>query len=73
MSMHSDVTYAVREMIKAIKIQFEKNINSACQNGQLTLEDEKIPGICQLVNDSVDQAFMEESERLVNTLRAYSR
>ena len=42
-------------------------------NNMLTIDKEKIPGICKLANDSIDQAFIEKSDLLINALRRHSK
>ncbi len=73
MSLQNDVTYSVKAIIEEIKAQIERNFNSAVNNNMLTIDNEKIPGICKLANDSVDQAFIEKSDLLINALRRHSK
>ncbi len=73
MSMSRDVTTAVRQITDAIKKHFEQNINAAVRDQMITLESDKIPGICQIANASVDQGLLEGSTLLTNTIQAYSK
>ena len=73
MSLQSDITYSVKQLTQEIKVQIERNLISAVANNMLTIDQEKIPGICKLANDSIDQALMEKSDLLINTIKAYSK
>ena len=73
MSLQSDITYSVKQLMQEIKVQIERNLISAVANNMLTIDQEKIPGICKLANDSIDQALMEKSDLLINTIKAYSK
>ena len=73
MSLQSDITYSVKQLMQEIKVQIERNLISAVANNMLTIDQEKIPGICKLANDSIDQALMEKSDLLVNAIKAHSK
>ena len=73
MSLQSDITYSVKQLTQEMKVQIERNLVIAVANSMLTIDEEKIPGICKLANDSIDQALMEKSDLLVNTIKAYSK
>ena len=73
MSMHTDVTYSVKMMIEGLKPLIEKNLNTAVRNNMLTIDQEKIPGIVKLVQDTIDQGFVEGSDQLINTLNHYAK
>ena len=73
MSLQSDITYSVKQLTQEIKVQIERNLITAVANNMLTIDQERIPGICKLANDSIDQALMEKSDLLVNTIKAYSK
>ena len=73
MSMHTDVTYSVKMMIEGLKPLIEKNLNTAVRNNMLTIDQEKIPWIVKLVQDTIDQGFVEGSDQLINTLKRYSK
>tara|TARA_Y100001938_G_C7788875_1_gene281539 strand:+ start:13 stop:240 length:228 start_codon:yes stop_codon:yes gene_type:complete len=73
MSLESDVSYSVKSLVDTIKATVNSNLKKAVQNGQLTLEEEKIVGVSLLVQNSIDQAFIEGSDLLTNTLRAHSK
>ena len=73
MSLQSDVTYSVKSIIEEVKAQIERNLNTAVNNNMLTVDKEKIPGICKLACDSVDQAFIEKSDLLINALARHSK
>ena len=73
MSLQSDITYSVKQLTQEMKVQIERNLVMAVASKMLTIDQEKIPGICKLANDSIDQALMEKSDLLVNTIKAYSK
>ena len=73
MSLQNDVTYSVKAIIEEVKAQIERNFNTAINNNMLTIDKEKLPGICKLANDSVDQAFFVISDLLINALRRHSK
>jgi len=73
MSLQSDITYSVKQLTQEIKVQIERNLITAVANNMLTIDQERIPGICKLANDSIDQALMEKSDLLVNTIKAHSK
>jgi hypothetical protein len=73
MSLQRDITYSVKQLTQEIKVQIERNLVMAVASKMLTIDQEKIPGICKLANDSIDQALMEKSDLLVNTIKAYSK
>ena len=73
MSLQSDITYSVKQLTQEMKVQIERNLVMAVASKMLTIDQEKIPGICKLANDSIDQALMEKSDLLINTIKAYSK
>tara|TARA_Y100001938_G_C8085864_1_gene431983 strand:- start:1101 stop:1322 length:222 start_codon:yes stop_codon:yes gene_type:complete len=73
MSLQSDITYSVKQIIEEVKAQIERNLHTAVNNDMLTLDRDKIPGICKLASDSVDQAFVEKSDLLVNAISRHSK
>lgn len=73
MSLESDISYSVKSLVDTIKVTVNSNLRKAVQNGQLTLEQEKIEGVSLLVQNSIDQAFIEGTELLTNTLRAHTK
>lgn len=73
MSMQNDVTHSVKMLIEGIKPLVEKNIKTAVRQNMLTIDEQKIPGICRLINDTIDQGLVEGSDLLINTLKQYSK
>mgnify|MGYP005996234133 CR=1 FL=1 len=73
MSLESDISYSVKSLVDTIKATVNSNLRKAVQNGQLTLEQEKIEGVSLLVQNSIDQAFIEGTDLLTNTLRVHSK
>ena len=45
----------------------------AVQGNMLSIDSEKIEGICMIVNDAMDQAFNENAESIANTVRAHTK
>ena len=39
----------------------------------LTVDHDKIPGICKLMSDTLDQSMSNESDYLVNALAAHNK
>ena len=73
MSMHRKTITLTEQQNGWVKAQIERNLNTAVNNNMLTVDKEKIPGICKLACDSVDQAFIEKSDLLVNALARHSK
>jgi len=71
--MQNDVTHSVKVLIEGIKPLVEKNIKTAVRQNMLTIDEQKIPGICRLINDTIDQGLVEGSDLLINTLKQYSK
>tara|TARA_Y100000592_G_C5469465_1_gene318569 strand:- start:1137 stop:1364 length:228 start_codon:yes stop_codon:yes gene_type:complete len=73
MSLQNDAMQGVRQMTDRLKINFEKNLKTACERGWLTLNEDKLPGLCKILDDTVDQTISSDTDYLQNVLRAYSR
>ena len=73
MSTEADVMVGVRRMLERVKQTLRENLSNAVNNGHITIEPEKLPGLNQIVEGAVDQGFIEGSELLTNTLQAYSK
>jgi hypothetical protein len=73
MSAENDVIYSVKMVTSKMKLQVKNNITRAVQSNMLTVDEEKIAGICKIVNDAMDQAFNENAESITNTVRAYAK
>tara|TARA_R110002124_G_scaffold266942_1_gene433985 strand:- start:122 stop:340 length:219 start_codon:yes stop_codon:yes gene_type:complete len=71
--MQTDITYSVKVMVDSMKPLIEKNLNTAVRNNMLTIDEDKIPGIVKLVQDTIDQGFIEGSDQLINTLNHYAK
>jgi len=71
--MQNDVTHSVKMLIEGIKPLVEKNIKTAVRQNMLTIDEQKIPGICRLINDTIDHGLVEGSDLLINTLKQYSK
>ena len=57
MSMQSDVTEGVKQLMGTIKLQIEKNLNEATRRNMISVDPTKVPGLTRIINDAVDQGF----------------
>ena len=73
MSLELDVMQGVKKVLDQSKMLFEKNLRTAISRKMLTVDHDKIPGICQLMSETIDQSMANESDLLVNTLSSYSK
>ena len=73
MSLESDVSYSVKVLVDQIKSTVQNNLKEAARAGMITLDEGKVEGVTRLVHNSVDQAFIQGSELLRNTLRAHTK
>ena len=73
MSAENDVIYSVKMITSKMKLQVKNNITRAVQSNMLSIDNEKIEGICMIVNDAMDQAFNENADSIANTVRAHTK
>ncbi len=73
MSTEADIMVGVRRMLESVKNTLKSNLANAVNNGHITIDSDKLPGLNQILDEAVDQGFIEGSELLSNTLQAYSR
>jgi|TARA_R110000851_G_scaffold309832_1_gene469408 hypothetical protein len=73
MSAESDVVYSAKLVSSKMKLQVKDNLTKAVQKNMLTIDGEKIPGICMIVNDAIDQAFNDNAESIVNAVKAHTK
>ena len=73
MSMQSDVTEGVKQLMGTIKLQIEKNLNEATRRNMISVDPTKVPGLTRIINDAVDQGFVEGSDMFINALNAHAK
>jgi hypothetical protein len=73
MSMQSDVTEGVKQLMGTIKLQIEKNLNEATRRNMISVDPTKVPGLTRIINDAVDQGFVDGSDMFINALNAHAK
>ena len=73
MSMQTDVTEGVKQLMGTIKLQIEKNLNEATRRNMISIDSSKVPGLTRIINDAVDQGFVEGSDMFINALNAHAK
>ena len=73
MSMQSDVTEGVKQLMGTIKLQIEKNLNEATRRNMISVDSTKVPGLTKIINDAVDQGFVDGSDMFINALNAHAK
>jgi|SaaInlV_135m_DNA_3_1039749.scaffolds.fasta_scaffold42829_2 hypothetical protein len=73
MSMQSDVTEGVKQLMGTIKLQIEKNLNEATRRNMISIDSSKVPGLTRIINDAVDQGFVDGSDMFINALNAHAK
>jgi hypothetical protein len=73
MSMQTDVTEGVKQLMGTIKLQIEKNLNEATRRNMISVDSTKVPGLTKIINDAVDQGFVEGSDMFINALNAHAK
>ena len=73
MSMQSDVTEGVKQLMGTIKLQIEKNLNEATRRNMISIDSSKVPGLTRIINDAVDQGFVDGSDMFINALNAHTK
>tara|TARA_R110000803_G_scaffold36616_2_gene78651 strand:+ start:7101 stop:7322 length:222 start_codon:yes stop_codon:yes gene_type:complete len=71
--MQSDVTEGVKQLMGTIKLQIEKNLNEATRRNMISVDSTKVPGLTKIINDAVDQGFVEGSDMFINALNAHAK
>ena len=72
MSFERDININVRAIVDSIKNTVMNNIVHAVRTKQLTIEENKLNGIDRIVRDAVDQAVVNSSHGLNETLRKFT-
>ena len=73
MSAESDVIYSAKMVSSKMKVQVKTNLGRAIQNNMISIETDKIEGICMIVNDAIDQAFNENADSIANAVKAHTK
>ena len=73
MSMQTDVTEGVKQLMGTIKLQIEKNLNEATRRNMISIDSSKVPGLTRIINDAVDQGFVDGSDMFINALNAHAK
>ena len=73
MSMQTDVTAGVKQLVGTIKLQIEKNLSEATRRNMISIDNNKIPGLTKIINDAIDQGFVEGSDMFINALNAHAK
>ena len=71
--MQSDVTEGVKQLMGTIKLQIEKNLNEATRRNMISIDYSKVPGLTRIINDAVDQGFVDGSDMFINALNAHAK
>ena len=71
--MQSDVTEGVKQLMGTIKLQIEKNLNEATRRNMISIDSSKVPGLTRIINDAVDQGFVDGSDMFINALNAHAK
>lgn len=69
MSIERDVNVAVQLMFKHAKALVSKNLTNAVRNKQISIEENKLAGLDFIISKSIDDAFMQSSKQVSETLR----
>lgn len=73
MSSEVEVLKNVKVIIDAIKNTVMQNIVYAVNNKHITIEQSKLPGLNQIITDSIDQAFVNSAKGLNEALRKFTK
>jgi len=71
--MQTDVTAGVKQLVGTIKLQIEKNLSEATRRNMISIDNNKIPGLTKIINDAIDQGFVEGSDMFINALNAHAK
>ena len=71
MSAENDVVQSAKLISSKMKLQVKSNLARAVRQNMLTIDHEKVEGICRIVDDAIDQAFNENAETIANAVKAH--
>ncbi len=71
MSAENDVLQSAKLISSKMKLQVKSNLTRAVRQNMLTIDQEKVAGICRIVDDAIDQAFNENAESIANAVKAH--
>jgi hypothetical protein len=69
MSIERDVNVAVQLMFKHAKALVSKNLTNAIRNKQISIDESKLSGLDFIISKSIDDAFIQSSKQVSETLR----
>lgn len=70
MSIERDINNAVQLMFKHAKSVCSRNITNAIRTKAITIDESKIPGLDLLIQRSIDDAYIQSSKQITETVRA---
>jgi len=73
MSFESDINTNVKVIVESIKTTILQNLVHLIRQGDLTIDEEKLPGLDKIIRDSTDQAFVNSSTGLNQVLALYTK
>ncbi len=69
MSIERDVNVAVKNMFKFAHAVAMKNITSAIKKNAITIDENKVPGLSLLIQQSLDEAFIQSSKEVSHVIK----
>ncbi len=68
MSTQSDVTYAVKQLLETVVSRYRDNLTRASREEKVNVTAETVPGVCLLLEQTVEQSLVNDTQMLVNIL-----
>lgn len=72
MSFENEINSSVKGMVESIKNTVMENIVHVVRKGDLTIDENKLPGLDKIIRESVDQAFANSSFVFLKVVSKYS-
>jgi hypothetical protein len=73
MSLEKDVSTAVQLMFRHAKNLVDRNVAAAVRNGDITIDESKLPGLSLIIQASIDDAFKQSIKQLVDVTRKHEK
>lgn len=70
MSIERELNVAVQLMFKHAKSVCSRNITNAIRSKAITIDESKIPGLDVLIQNSIDEAYLQSSKEIHETVKA---
>jgi hypothetical protein len=70
MSLEREINQAVQMMFRHAKSVVSRNLTNAVRRGDITIDVSKLPGLDLIIGRSIDDAFVQSSKQVSETLRA---